>query len=129
MQLLNGTDYIEFAKHTFWRAEWLSAAWDQFFEPAGLGEIVDRVRCSVTAEFFATRQRIQAHPREFYLKAVEYIMTAGPKHGLTGYTLGCIFEISWHLIFGEPAYMEKLSIEPCDLFECNSTEIEQYHTI
>ena len=129
LQLLNGTDYDGYAKHRFWRAEWLSAAWDTFFGPAGLGKIPEEVRCSVTAEFFVTRERIQAHPREFYLKNVEYIMTAGPKYGLNSYTLGCIYEIAWHFIFGEPAYMEGLTIQPCDLFECNTTEIEQYHTI
>ena len=118
VQLRNGTAYDGMADAQFWRAEWIGKAWDTFFEPAGLGPIMEKTRCSVTAEFFVTRERIRRHPREFYLKALAYLQTAEKKWGFNDYSIGAVFENLWHYIFGEPAFMEEMPLEECELYDC-----------
>ena len=119
LQLINGTAYIGRAFYQYMRGEWISMAWDTLFEPAGLGEVMDRTRCPIAAEFFVTRERIRARPREFYLKAISWVITSKDRLGLTRYEAGCVFEHLWHVIFGEPAFMEELTIAECDLYDCN----------
>ena len=73
----------------------------------------------MAAEFFVTRERIWAHPRQFYLQAIEWVITGAQKVGMDRYEVACTFEHLWHVIFGEPAFMEKLTIEECQLYVCD----------
>lgn len=94
-------------------------AWDTFFRPAGFGPVVERTRCSITAEFFVTKEKIQSLPRDFYLKLIHWTINSQELSGLNSYQVGAVLENLWHLIFGEPAVMEHLSIEECDLYDCS----------
>lgn len=80
---------------------------------------MDRTRCPIAAEFFVTRERIRARPREFYLKAIQWVIVGAEKVGLTNYQVACVFENLWHVIFGETAFMEELTIEECQLYVCD----------
>ena len=104
----------------FWRGEWISRAWDSFFEPVGFGPVVERIRCPVTLEFFVTKERVRRHPREFYLKLIYWAVNSEKLGGLNSQKVGSVLENLWHFIFGEPAFMEQLPEDRCQLGKCIS---------
>ena len=80
---------------------------------------------SKSSEFFATRERIQARPRDFYLKSLQYIHEESLKRAqnVTGawaaHTVGLIFEHTWHHILGEDMFLDGLTIPECELYRCS----------
>ena len=89
-----------------------------FLSQQGLGLLPNITRCPINAEFFVTRERIQAHPRKFYCQAIQWILDSQEQAGLNSYQVGCIFENLWHYIFGEPAQMHGLTVPECELYDC-----------
>ena len=102
-----------------WRGDMIAYAWETLFGPAGFGPIPEKVRCSFTAEFFVPREAIRAHPREFYLKAIQWILDTEKMTDMGDYAVAVMFENIWHVIFGADAVMEKLPVESCELYECD----------
>ena len=121
MQVHKGEPYVFDDSHIYSHAKLFNRAWDELFGPLGLGEKPDRIRCSVFAEMFVTAETIRRHPRDFYLKILRWMHTSLFSGALNTWEIGGVFELSWHIIFGQPAYMEKLLIPECELFRCNET--------
>lgn len=117
--MLNGTAYDPGAVANYLRADWILMSWTEFFGPLGLGPVPNQIRASVGGEMFVTKDRIQSHPREFYLRMIEWMISANSRHQLNSYEIGCVFELIWHIIFGEPALMPlDLTIAECELYRC-----------
>lgn len=86
------------------------------------------LQVSKSAEFFATRTRLQARPRGFYLRCLQFIAQHAQQReqGLPGawpaHTVGLIFEHTWHHILGYPLWLESLTIPECELYRCSPGE-------
>lgn len=122
MQMMNGTTYNPEGLLQFGRGEWLKKAWEHFFEPAGVGKIPEKIRCSVTGEFFVTRERIQRHPRDFYLRMVQWMLSSD-EQDIGSYALGAVFEYTYHIIFGEQSFMTAPPLKTCELYRCSPEEV------
>lgn len=83
-----------------------------------MGPLVERTRCPIASEFFVTKDRVRRHPREFYLKLIHWAVNSEKLADLNSYQVGSVLENLWHHIFGEPAYMEDLTISECNLYDC-----------
>lgn len=127
MQVINGTTYQFEGILQYGRGELLTQAWEYFFEPAGFGKIPEKIRCSVTGEFFVTKEKIQRHPRELYLRMVQWMLETGKKQDISGYALGAVFEYTYHIIFGEQHFLMEAPLEACELYSCNSEEATIAH--
>ena len=117
----NGEPYAFNESHSYSHAKLFNRAWDELYGPLGLGEKPDRIRCSIFAEMFVTAKAIRRHPREVYLKILQWMHTSFFSGALNTWEIGGVFELSWHILFGQPAYMEKLPLPECELFHCNET--------
>ena len=84
----------------------------------GFGPLIERIRCPLTLEFFVTKERVRRHPREFYLKLINWAVNSERLGGLDSYQVGCVLENMWHYIFGEPSFMEQATIDECELYDC-----------
>lgn len=122
-QVINGTLYEYWPRWEAQRAEWVAKAWDLFFGNAGLGPMPPKIRAATTAEFFVTRDRIRRRGRKFYLHAIHWIIEAEKSGHFNSWQLGVIFELLWHYIFGEPAYMQGPTLQPCELYHCKEAAV------
>ena len=114
--MLNGTGYLRPNVDRYWQGNRTAWLWDNLFAREGFGEAPEKIRASLSAEFFATKVRIQAHPRSFYLKCLQFI-----HHNpldLSVYYRGLLFERLWHIIFGEKPFLDGATIAECDLYKC-----------
>ena len=116
--MINGTLYEYWPRWEAQRAEWIAKAWDHFFGPAGLGAMPQKIRAATTAEFFVTKERIRLRPKEFYLQARQWIMDAEAQRVFGSWELAVVFELLWHYIFGEPAFMARPALQPCEMYHC-----------
>ena len=86
------------------------------------------VQVSKSSEFFATRARIQARPRDFYLRCLHFIHehSLGREQGSAGawpaHTVGLIFEHTWHHIMGEAMWLDGLTTPECELYRCTPAQ-------
>ena len=106
----------------------VSRAWDEYLGPAGLGPKPEKIRTSVAAEMFVTAEAIRKHPRSFYLQGLGWMRDGLFRFAYSKWALGGVYELTWHIIFGQPAYMEKYPIPVCELFRCNMTSAIQDNT-
>lgn len=126
--IVNGTAYNKYMVERFWLGNWMRQAWDILFAPEGFGEVPEKLKVSKSSEFFATKARIQARPRSFYLKSLQYIYEEGVKRrqnqtrAWQAHTVGLIFEHTWHHILGEPIVMDGLTIPECELYRCTAKQ-------
>ena len=95
------------------RIAWL---WDNLYAKYGFGKVPDRTKASLSSKFFVTKARIQAHPRSFYTKALQFIYQT--PLNVSTYYRGVMLERTWLIIFGEDAYLKDLTIPECDLYDC-----------
>ena len=74
LQVHEGVAYeaVDAIQHT--HGFWVRRAWEELFGPAGLGPLPDAIRASVAAEMFVTADAVRAHPREFYLQALQWMV-------------------------------------------------------
>ncbi|CAL8463939.1 g3474 [Coccomyxa elongata] len=93
----------------------LTEVWDQTFEQE-LGPMPHTIHGPCCAEFIVSRERIEAHPREFYVGLRDWIVDTE----LDRYRSGRVFEYMWAIMFGEPAVTEP--IEECDLLHCSEED-------
>lgn len=121
-QIFNDTAYDYWASWEYRRAEYVSKAWDNFFGQAGFGEMPERLRMWLVGEFFVRRENIRLRPREFYLKALQWSIEAIEAGLFTDWQMGVVFELTWHYIFGQPAYMTGVTVEPCVLYKCEDKQ-------
>ena len=83
---------------------------------------------SKSSEFFATRARVQARPRDFYLRCLQFIHEHAERHaqgradGWPAHDVGLIFEHTWHHILGEPMFLEGLTVPECKLYRCSAAD-------
>ena len=122
MQVLNNTGYRKIAVQKYTEGDAMAWLWDTLFTRQGLGEMPEKSKASKGAEFFVTRERITARPRSFYLKLLQLIHDNPLK--LSVYDLGVMFENTWHIIFGEPAFGEGLTVAECRLYDCEAQALE-----
>ena len=115
---MNGTAYDQVALFKFKVGNYVLKGWVELLGPAGLGSVPERTRTSVGAELFVTMERVLAHPRNFYVWALNWLAITTARNTLTGYELGLIFEHTWHYIFGEPIFLEAATIPECELYLC-----------
>ncbi|CAF3835030.1 unnamed protein product [Adineta steineri] len=71
------------------------------------------IRTHCCASFVVRKEAILKHPKEFYLKIMNYINASPRSDQLTGRTL----EYTWHMIFGQPAIFH---MKTCDIFFCDA---------
>ena len=121
VQVINNTGYWKPAVDNYRQGDDIAWLWDTLFAREGMGDAPEKSRSSLVGEFFVTKARIVAHPRSFYTKLLQVIHENPRK--LATYSLGVLFERTWHVIFGEPAYMEGLTIAECELYECKAQAI------
>ena len=124
MQVLNDTVYWRQGLEKYAEGDAMAWLWDTLFTREGLGEMPEKSQASKGSEFFVTRERITARPRSFYLKLLQLIHDNPLK--LSVYDLGVLFENTWHIIFGEPAFLEGLTIAECDLYDCGAQAMESH---
>jgi len=117
-QVFNDTAYDYWPSWNYRRAEYVSKAWDRFFGRANMGRMPTKIRLPTVAEFFVCKQRIYLHTRQFYLQAIQFIVDSRKADEYTDWELGVTFELLWHYIFGEPAYMNGVTVDPCTLYQC-----------
>lgn len=122
VQMMNGTTYTDDGLRQFSRGEAIKRAWEYFFEPVGFGKLPEKIRCSVTAEFFLPRETIQRHPRDFYLRAIQWVLDS-EQEGFSSYDIAVAFEWLWHYIFGEKYFMDGLTMEECELYTYTDEEL------
>ncbi|KAK9812053.1 hypothetical protein WJX73_001397 [Symbiochloris irregularis] len=126
--IVNGTAYNKYMVERFWLGNWMLMAWPKLFEPEGFGGVPEKLKVSKSSEFFVTRGRIQARPRDFYLKCLQYIHEEALRRqsNVTGawpaHTMGLIFEHTWHHIFGEDMFLDGLTVPECELYRCNAKQ-------
>ena len=78
----------------------------------------------LVAEFFVRRERILLRSRTFYLQALKWISDIRAADEFTDWEVSVTFELLWHYIFGEPAYMPGVTIKPCMLYRCEGLKSE-----
>ena len=61
-------------------------------------------------QFLVSRDRILAHPKAFYERCQEWLISQQTHSDLDA---GKVFEFSWHIIFGAPAVLVVLSTCGC----------------
>ncbi|KAK9919029.1 hypothetical protein WJX75_008842 [Coccomyxa subellipsoidea] len=93
----------------------LTEVWDQTFADE-LGVMPHIIHGPCCAEFIVSRERIEAHPREFYMGLRDWIRDTE----LDRYRSGRVFEYMWPIMFGEPAVTKP--IEECDLLHCSEED-------
>ncbi|KAA6421280.1 MAG: hypothetical protein FRX49_08766 [Trebouxia sp. A1-2] len=117
-EILNNTGYWMQAVDKYREGDNVAWLWDTLFIREGMGQVPEMWKSSMSGEFFVTKHRIRAHPRSFYTKLLSIIHDNPRKKDL--YRVGVLFERSWHVIFGEPAVMDSLTIPECELYECRA---------
>ncbi|CAK0786391.1 hypothetical protein CVIRNUC_009604 [Coccomyxa viridis] len=100
--------------------EWIDSlevneVWSETFEK-WLGPIPKALHGPCCAEFIVSRERIEAHPREFYEHLRDWIIETE----FDRYRSGRVFEYMWAVMFGAPPVSEP--IEECDLLTCTDEE-------
>lgn len=118
LQIFNSTAYEYWPSWNYRRAEYIGKAWDLFFRKTELGEMPDRLRMALVQEFFVRRERIQLRSRQFYLQAIQWVADARRANEFTDWEITTVFELLWHYMFGEPAFMPGLTVKPCTLYRC-----------
>ena len=93
-------------------------AWDYFLGPAGFGPLPESLRFLPGGEFVITRSKILARPRQFYLDAISFLLEFSESGQMTSFELATVFELTWHIIFGEAADHSTVQTKVCELNPC-----------
>lgn len=101
------------------RALLIGRLWNELLAHHGFGALPDKVRLGGGAEMFVTKEAVQRNGREFYLRALSWMHYAREETGMGEWGVGGVFELLWHVIFGQEAYMKDLTIKECDLYHCD----------
>ncbi len=116
LQVINGLECNGESAEKFYRGENLAWMWQNLLLQEGLGQVPEAIRYSRSSEFFVRKDRIQAHPRSFYLRCLQFILQ-NPLQ-LPTWPTGILFEHIWHIIFGEKAFLDGLTVPGCVLYDC-----------
>lgn len=81
---------------------WIADFWP-LFAHRFLGPIPPEIKHFTSAQFVVHRNRILAHPKEFYQLCYEWLLTTQ----LDNYISARVFEYTWHIIMGQPAIEPK----------------------
>lgn len=81
-----------------------------------------KLRMPLVAEFYARKERIQLRSRKFYLQAIRWVLDVRKADEFTDWETSVTFELLWHYIFGEPAFLPGLTVKPCDLYKCDGLD-------
>jgi hypothetical protein len=109
--------YVQNNTMHYRQAKDVAQAWENFFEPAGLGPLPKEIRYYCCAQFAVRKEQIMRLPREFYLKAIYWLDNSDYK-GNARYTRGLIMETLWHIIMGEAPVLETPKGRECQIYRC-----------
>eukprot|EP01113_Clastostelium_recurvatum_P005347 TRINITY_DN12394_c0_g1_i1.p1 TRINITY_DN12394_c0_g1~~TRINITY_DN12394_c0_g1_i1.p1 ORF type:complete len:336 (+),score=31.56 TRINITY_DN12394_c0_g1_i1:151-1008(+) len=90
--------------------EWLTIVqvWDDLFRDE-LGDLPEDLLGPCCAQFAITREAILKHPKAFYQKILNWLLTTP----METYWSGRVLEHTWHYIFGMPAVMPASMVDRC----------------
>ena len=93
---------------------WLYYYWDDYFKPYLNIDLPDELNHECCAQFIVTRSIIRRLPKYVYERWFDLLMNIAPDD----YSMGMGFEVVWHIIFGEPPFLEDLPAYYLKSFKC-----------